>query len=249
MTTVPANRIDDKTPVYLRIQQSPSVVIFREILLVSRTFTGTLKDLTLDDEMIVRDVETGEDVKLERHKKVPQLVLAGTVKRASFLEIDDESKKMKEASDKIAAIAAQQAENAAEMKAAKEVAAKVRRTTQPGSTSGMSKVEKIIHRAKSSAKRLNTLEEDMKKTDEKLKNYTEELVSSGYTVTVENGDLKVLKADGTEVEITPAASENKAASPEADSDDGKAPATAKSSDYDHASDSVTQAAVGIATTV
>lgn len=195
MANIPANRVGE-TPVFLRVNDSPTNPLFYSVILKSRTFTGTLKDLTATDKMVVIDTQTGEEISLVKHKKVPQLVLeSGPNKRVSFLEIDDETIAQKKLSDDI--VAAKKA-SAAALEAQRQVqaqAASKRREMTPGSTSGMSKIEKIIHKAKSHAKRFETLTADQKKTKEKLDNYTEELVAAGYTVSIVDGELTVTKND------------------------------------------------------
>lgn len=189
--TINANKVVLDTPIYMRVQESASFAAFYEVQMIKRTFDTSLKHLTENDEIIVKRVDTDEEIRITRHKKVPQLVVDGTIHRVTFMEIDDETRQMKKLSDECIKLRIEEEQAAERRKQIQQQAAQAGR--RPSSTAGLPKIDKIKLRAEAAAKRVRTMTQDLEKTKEKLEGLKDTLVELGYTVEYVDGELKITK--------------------------------------------------------
>lgn len=214
MNTIPASKLETGVEVFLKIVTSPTHYQVIPVKLLERTFTTSLKDMKPDDKIVLLDTETESDIEVVRHHKVPQLVLKGTNKRVSFVEIDEDSKKMKADADKLQSLMAEEAEAAEKKRAIIEKLAKERRQRVPGSTVGLGRVDKLKHRASTFGKRITTINEDLKKASDNFADMQKALREHNIEATLNSETGEVTFAEIPEADV-----------PETEVSDTEAPAT------------------------
>lgn len=196
--SINANKVELNTPVMLRVAESANFTAFYEVEMVKRTFDCSLKNVTLEDEIVVLRTDNAEEIRITRHKKIPQLVISGTNHRVTFLEIDDETRQMKKVADEVIALKVAEDEAAERRKQLQAKAAAA--TRRPSLTAGLPKIEKIKIRTEAAVKRVKTMQHDLEKAKQKLADFDATLTEMGYklTVTDEGAVIEKIEPDQTE---------------------------------------------------